>query len=57
MDAEKRDVTARGFGYAACSRDDEGNINVWIEPWGISLSSPNADYLAGWFVVKEKPRV
>ena len=31
----------------------EGTINVWIEPWGISLSSPNADYLAGWLVVRE----
>jgi hypothetical protein len=26
-------------------------LNVWIEPWGISITSADADWLAGWIAM------
>jgi hypothetical protein len=42
------DMSARASFFAV----PEGEpLNVWIEPWGISITSADADWLAGWIAM------
>jgi hypothetical protein len=48
------DMSARASLFCAVPGGEP--LNVWIEPWGISISSADADWLAGWIAVSEAPR-